>query len=214
VIYSTGYFECLILPKLMARLERIAPGISVVSEMLMTELPEEALTRGEVSFAVGLDDFFDVPKRLRSQPFIRDELVCMARKDHPRIGDFLSREEFCSARHLYHSTLGTPFTYSLVDRWLEENQLQRKFAVTAVGFMTATLILEETDYIMTLPRRLATKFVEKMDLKIVQPPDNFPEFQLNLIWHPLFENEPSQIWMQQQLVELAEAIVLKEAASD
>jgi DNA-binding transcriptional LysR family regulator len=204
VIYSTGYFECLILPKLMAKLEKMAPGISIVSEMLTTELPEDALNRGEASFVVALDDVFDVPSRLRSQHLLKDTLVCMTRKGNPLIGDRLSREAYCSARHLYHSTLGTPFNYSLMDGWLEANHLKRDFAFTAIGFMTATLVLEETDCVMTLPRRLAFKFVEKMNLKIVQPPKDFPEFQLNLIWHPLFEKEPSNIWMRRQLTKIVQ----------
>jgi DNA-binding transcriptional LysR family regulator len=203
VIYCTEYFECVVLPKLMAHLEKAAPRVSVVSEILAPELPEARLTSGEVSVVIGVEGFVSTPKRLTSIPLLKDSLVCMVRADNPKVGDRISLEAFSRATHLYHSTLGTPFTATLLDSWLREKGISRKFAFTTAGFMPAVLTISRTDYIMTLPLRLAEILAQTMPLRIIEPPDDFPEMQLKMIWHPLHEQIPSHKWLRSQLMELA-----------
>ena len=54
VLYCTEYFECLVMPKLMAHLEKVAPHCSIVAEILTYELPESKLTSGDVDFVIGV----------------------------------------------------------------------------------------------------------------------------------------------------------------
>lgn len=170
VIYCAEYFECIMLPRLMARLEWVAPHVSIVSEVLKPEIPEHAMIRGDVTCVVGIEGVVEPPRRFRSQPLIHEPLVCMVRKGNPRFKARLTAEEFTRATHLYHSTLGTPFTYTMVDQWLKKHKLKRKFAITTGAFLPAALIVAETDYIMLLPRRLARILAHNLDLRQVEPP--------------------------------------------
>lgn len=56
---------------------------------------------------------------------------------------------------------------------------------------------------MTLPLQLAKMLLNYEDLRIVQLPGKIPEFQLDLIWHKMYENEPAHQWMREQLIALA-----------
>ena len=89
---------------------------------------------------------------------------------------------------------------------LKKQGIQRKCSVTTAAFLPAALILAETDYIMTLPRRMAKKLVKIMALRIVELPNNPPDFQLNLIWHPLYEKDPAHIWFKEQLLSLENSL--------
>ncbi len=62
VLYCTEYFECVVLPKLMAHLEKVAPHCSIVAEILTYELPESKLTSGDVDFIIGVEGLMDIPK--------------------------------------------------------------------------------------------------------------------------------------------------------
>ncbi len=202
VLYCTEYFECLVMPKLMAHLEKVAPHCTVAAEILTHELPESKLTSGEVDFVIGVEGLMDIPKNLKSRSWIKDSLVCVVREENKNIGPSVSLEQLTETPHILISILGSPFRFGLLDNWLEKQGVQRKYSVSTAAFLPAALILVETDYIMTLTRRMATKLTEIMPLRLVKLPNNPPDFRLNLIWHPLYEKDPAHIWFKWQLLSL------------
>ena len=206
VLYCTEYFECLVMPKLMARLEEVAPHCSIVAEILTHELPESKLTSGEVDFVIGVEGLMDIPKNLKSRSWIQDSLVCVVRKENKKIGQFVSLEQLTETPHILISILGSPFRFGILDNWLEKHNVLRKYSVSTAAFLPAALILAETDYIMTLTRRMATKLSEIMPLRLVELPNNPPDFQLNLIWHPLYEKDSAHIWFKEQLLSLENSL--------
>jgi len=175
VIYSTEYFECAFLPPLTAHLEKTAPNIRVVTEILTPYIPDSEKTNGEIDFIIGAEGAVAVPKRLNSRPWLQDTLACIVRRQNAFIGDCISLEQFTQIPHVIHSTLGTPFRFSFLDKWLERKKILRRVAVTTSGFLSAAMIVAETDYLMTLPLRLAQKLINAMDLRIVSPPVDFPK---------------------------------------
>ena len=200
VIYCTEYFECVVMPKLMAHLEQVAPYCSIAAEILTYEFPESKLTSGDVDFVVGIEGLVDFPKILLSRTWIQDSLVCLIRAENKKIGQSISLKQFAETPHILLSILGTPFKFTFLDNWLKKQNIMRKYSVTTAAFLPAALILAETDYIMTLPRRMARKLTEIMALRLVELPNNPPKFQLNLIWHPLYEKDPAHLWFKQQLL--------------
>jgi DNA-binding transcriptional LysR family regulator len=205
-LYGPEYYECVFLPILAKRLVKIAPNVKIITEILSTEVPESELSSGEVDFSVGVESGLQISKRLHCQSWCNDRLTCLVRKENKNVGDRISLEEFTQIPHVYHSTLGTPFKFTFLDEWLQENNLSRKFAFTIPGYMAAGMTIAETDYLMTLPLRLAQKLVQIMKLRIVMPPESFPEYRLNLIWHPLYEMDPARVWFRDQLLDLANQV--------
>jgi DNA-binding transcriptional LysR family regulator len=202
VIYSTEYFECVYLPILIARFEKQAPKINMQLGILTQKIPEKEIASGDVDFVIGVESMGETPKYLRSRPWVGDKLVCVVRAGNTDFSNRIGLKQYSEAGHIYHTMLGTPFSQLPLDRWLEQRNIKRQLAVTTTGYLSAAMIASETDYILTLPLRLAEKLVETMDLKILQPPDNFVGYQLNLIWHPLFEKDPAHSWLQNQLLNL------------
>ena len=202
VIYSTEFFECVFLPLLSARLEKMAPNIRVVTEILTQYIPESGMTNGEIDFVIGVEDGIVVPRRLNIQPWFQDSLTCIVRRQNPVVGASVSLEQFTKIPQILHSTLGTPFRFTFLDQWLEKNKISRKVAVTTTGFLSATMTIAETNYLMTLPLRVAQKLVDAMDLRIVNPPPDFPEYKLSLISHPLYGKDPAHMWFRNQLLDI------------
>ena len=204
VIYSTEYFECVYFPLLIARLERKAPGIKLKLGILERNIPEKRLTNGDVNFVIGVEDVSDVPKRIHSRPWAEDSLSCLVREQNAEVGDHISLAQYSQMKHIYHSTFGTPFAHALLDRWLQENGIQRRVAVTTTGYLSAAMIVAETNYLLTLPTRLAQRLVETMGLRMVIPPENFPGYKLNLMWHPIYEKDPACMWLRGQLIDIVQ----------
>jgi len=202
VIHCTEYFECVVMPKLMAHMERVAPHCSIVAEILTYELPMSKLISGDVDFVISVEGLLDIPKNMASRTWIQDSLVCVVREKNKKIGESISLEQFTETPHILLSILGSPFKFTFLDKWLKKQNIKRKYSVTTAAFLPAALILAETDNILTLPRRMATKLAEIMALRLVELPNNPPNFQLNLIWHPLYEKDPAHIWFKMQLLNL------------
>lgn len=200
VVYCPEYFECLVMPKLMSHLEKVAPHCKILAEILTYELPESKLTNGDVDFVIGVEGLMDIPKNLRSRSWIQDSLVCIAREKNKKIGDSISMEQFAETPHILFSVLGTPFRNAFLDKWLQGKNIRREFNVTTAALLPAALTLAETDYIMTLPRGVATKLTEMLPLRLVELQNDPPNFQLNMIWHPLYEKDPAHIWFKWQLL--------------
>ena len=172
------------------------------------------MTNGEIDFVIGVEDGIAVPKRLNIQPWFQDALTCIVRGQNPLLGNSISPEQFASIPQIIHSTLGTPFRFSFLDQWLKKKKISRQVAVTTSGFLSAAMIVAETNYLMTVPLRLAQKLVDAMDLRIVKPPSDFPKYKLSLIWHPLYGNDPAHVWFRNQLLDIIDQLPPLKAFAD
>jgi hypothetical protein len=56
-----------------------------------------------------------------------------------------------------------------------------------------------TDLIATVPRNLATTFVKSWKLRLVQPPFQFPSFDVTQYWHQRYDQEPGNVWLRNLL---------------
>ncbi len=201
IIYGPEYFEAVYLPALTSYFQNQAPNISIKAGIVTTSI-EDLLTSGEVDYIIGIEGIHEFPNRLQHQSWLNDKLTCVARKDNTTIGDRISLDEFKKMHHIYHSTLGTPYAPTFLDKWLKQNKINRHITANVSGYLSAAMITEMTDYVLTVPLHLARKLITKMDLRIVEPPATFPDYRLNLVWHPIYENDPSQIWLREKLLDL------------
>lgn len=202
LIATTDYSENIVLPPLTGLFAEQAPNAVLETRPLGPELPEQALERREITLVLGVEDYMAPTARLKSRPWISDRLVCLVhpqRKNNP--GQRISLKQFLDARHVYPSPLGVKT--NIVDTWLAQRGHSRKIAVTTRSYLAAALIVQNTDYVLSLPERVGRTMSQLFGLRILQPPRGFPGFRLNIIWHPLYENEPSLQWLLQQMDVLA-----------
>ncbi|MCW8908183.1 MAG: LysR family transcriptional regulator [Sedimenticola sp.] len=191
-IALTSYGENVLLPEISHAFCACAPGARVDITRLTEQVPLEALERGEIDLVVGVREYLPPQKQLRSEPYLRDRLVCVAKKGRRR-SRRLSLRQFLAHRHVYPTPLG--IKHNIVDEWLARQDTQRDIAVSTHSYLVAARIVSETDYLLSLPSRIAEQLVGLFPLEVLEPPTDFPAFELNLIWHPLYENEPAIRWL-------------------
>lgn len=201
-IALTDYGENVVLPKLSERFWRHAPHASLEVVRLSQQLPEMALEKGEVDLVVGVEQYIQAPKSLNSRLWIKEQLVCLACKNikHRK---FISLKEFIGRRHVYPSPLGVKA--NIVDEWLADQGMTRSIAVSTHSYLVAARLVSQTDYLLSVPSQIGRQLIELFPLQLLQPPKGFPGFQLNLIWHPLYENDPALKWLLSQMIELEES---------
>lgn len=208
VIATTDYIEFILLPPLIETLGRRAPNIEIVIREPHKKLPETAVADNPVDFMIGFDVNLDPPAHIRRETLFDDRMTCVVRRDHPVLtGDGMTFDQFMACNHMVISRRerGT----GLVDDWLEERGMSRKIGLVLPNFLSAPLIVANTDLVLSLPLRLAERFTEFAPLKILPTPIDLPAYRLVMFWHPLQEKDPAHAWLRRQILETCEQITQK-----
>ena len=105
----------------------------------------------------------------------------MVREDHPRVGRRLTLRRYVDERHVLVSTHGR--VRGNVDLGLEKVGKVRDVAFTLPHFLVAPAIIRDTDYIVTLPERVARRSAELGGIRLPKPPVPIPGFDVSMARH-------------------------------
>jgi DNA-binding transcriptional LysR family regulator len=158
------------------------------------------LESGDLDLAIIAYRLPDEPG-LRQRKLLTEEFVCIARNDHPALGDTLDLDDFVALSHALISPTGQGV--GVVDRALAAQGLKRRVALRVPHFLVAPLIVTHSDLIATVPRRVAEKLAAGLPLTLYDPPISIPSFDVWQVWHERQHHEPGGRWLRA----LAEAAV-------
>ena len=194
ILGSTDYVEYVVLPPLIKHLAKVGPNIRIRLKRFKPADVEEHLEKRELDVVIRLQQV--ISNRLRSSLFIRESPVVLARIDHPGVEATMTREAYCRLRHVVIDSV--EMSDRIQQQW-NVHDMERTVALRSPNFLSAPMILAESDLIATLPLKIARMFVRGGRLKIVPFPLPVGQFDLEMVWHPLLEKEPQQQWFREQL---------------
>jgi DNA-binding transcriptional LysR family regulator len=190
--------EVVFLPPLLERLKRDAPGARVEVAQYPVEGIREALETGKIDAALGFMP--ELGGGIAQRRLFRDRYVCLVRDDHPLIRRGMSAAQFRAVRHVLIASSGTG--HEVVERMLEEQGLRGNIALRVPHFMVVPMILARTDLVCTVPLQLAQAFGASDRFRMLEVPLALPAFDVRLLWHERFEQEPGNRWLRGQLLDL------------
>jgi DNA-binding transcriptional LysR family regulator len=192
LILATDYVLSMLGFAVDQRLRAEAPGVSL---RFIPNTPNDGaiLREGGADLAIGI--YAELPQEMRSRQLLTDRLVCVARKDHPKIGKRLSLEEFIKLEHIQTAPRGQPGGY--LDDTLEEKGYSRRVARALPFFLPALYLTSRTDYLLTISERIATQMAPILGLKIFEPPLALRPYALSLVWHPRFDGDAAHRFLRE-----------------
>lgn len=199
VIAASDYVELVLLPALLRRLEKVAPGVRLLLKPWgLHEAPAE-LARGEVDLMLG---FYDkLPAHHHEQLLFEDEYVCVVRRRHPMIKTKLSLTQYLALSHvLVSSRSDSPGS---VDRALAALGKKRSIGARVSHFMTVPVLVSQTDFVAALDRRVAQVFAAPLGLKLFPPPLKLAKGSIGQVWHEQQHSDPAQRWLRQVIADVA-----------
>lgn len=196
-IAATDYMEFLLLPDLFRLIEQAAPGIDIQIKRTESAFPLTQLENGSLDVVLGFASILEPPSQLCCEHLFVDLMACVVRENHPDIVNPPSLERYLSAAHMLISRTGS--LVGVIDDKLAEMGLERRIKLIVPHFLSAPLIVAESDMILSLPYRLAAQFRKLVALKILPVPIELPSYELALIWHPLREKDPAHYWLREQI---------------
>lgn len=196
-IAATDYMEFLLLPELTRRLEQSAPGVDIHIKRTESAFPLAQLENGSLDVVLGFASVLNPPTHLNCEQLFKDRMACVVRPDHPRIGAAPSLQDYLAATHMLISRTGDKL--GVIDEKLAETGGERRIHCIVPHFLSAPLLMAQTDMILSLPYRLAIAFQQLVPLRIWPVPVELPAYDLVMIWHPLWEKDPAHSWLREQI---------------
>ena len=204
VLASSDYMEYAFLPSLIKQLGSSAPQVDLMLKYIEPGDIDQALARGEIDAAVRL---FNTKSRrdIVSEKIAAEEPVVLMQKEHPRVPGFhLDLQQYLSEPHLVIDSMELSRE---VESLLSEQQLQRRIQLQVPSFLSAPIILAESDMLATVPTYIARRFIQGERLKIASLPLQLGYFPVMLSWHKFKDQDPAQQWFRQQLVAVGQELV-------
>ncbi|TYC64320.1 LysR family transcriptional regulator [Rhodobacterales bacterium] len=200
VLGLSDYAAFVLLPRLTARLDHEAPGVSLVVRNTSHSIGLPMLENGDVELIAG--NFPDPPSHMREELLYEEDFVCAVRGDHSSLEGTIDLDRYLSLRHLQVSTKGNPSGY--VDAVLAEKGLKRTVAVTVGHFLMAPMLTDASDLVATEPRRLFAPLADRLPLRLFPPPLEIPPFQVVQTWHARHDADPGHQWLRRVLLEVGQ----------
>jgi DNA-binding transcriptional LysR family regulator len=211
-IVSPDLFDALVLPALLRRLGREAPGIDLAIVPMPPRL-SDSLETGEVDLAIhpvllDAEPFelgANVDPQLQQRTLFRDSLRCFLRADHPALAKRrkLSLRTYSALSHILVSPSGEG--PGVVDRVLTTRNLERRIALRVPHFSSALTIVAQSDLVLTAPHSL-NEFPAASALACHPAPLELPEHAVTMLWHPRFTEDPAHRWLRDLMVEVTASI--------
>jgi len=199
---ASDYVELILLPRLLERLGRVAPGIDVWVHTY-ADHGDEALASGVLDVVIG------PPHAARAagsfEKVLFDEaFTCIVRAGHPLADSRMTLARYCAAPHLLVAPRGTPG--SIVDDVLAAAGRSRRIAAAIPHFLVVPYVIAGSDLVATLASRVAAMFADTLGLVRMPPPFAIPKFQIAVAWHERSHHDVPQRWFREQLIAVAAEI--------
>jgi DNA-binding transcriptional LysR family regulator len=207
VIAAPDFLATLLLPPLLQAIAREAPGIALDVVPSTRRGNAWLLETGEVDLALGA--IVDHSSAIRRMDLCTEGFACAAREGHPVIRGKLDLRAYVETPHLV-ITLGDDATPTWIDQALAKLGKQRHVAVRVRYFMTAPLVISQSDLLLTGPSMLIRYFARLVPLQVLAPPLDLPTYPEEAYWHERFDDDPSHAWLRELVKKTAHGFGLAE----
>lgn len=196
-ICMTDITQLVLLPQLWESLRATAPGIAIETLPMTTDAARQ-LESGEADLAIGFMPQLEAG--FHQQALFVQSFVCLVGRDHPRIGASLDLAGYEAEDHAVISSSGA--APALIEREIERLGIRRRVALKSPSFLAAAFVVEHTDLLLTVPRRLGEILQGRGDYRIFPVPFSLPEYEVKQHWHARFHHDEGNRWLRRLIARL------------
>ena len=199
-IAATDYALRAVIVPFIAALRQQAPGVRVAVLPVNNAQLAQQFAQGSVDIALITPD--TTPPDLHAKTLYDEEYVCLLRNDHPLAAqDALTLDAFCAQDHALVSYHGGNF-HGVTDNALAALGRSRRVTLSVGSFLVLPEILQNSDLISVVPRRLANNLD---GLSVCAPPLAIAGFSKTMVWHERTHRDAGYRWVRERLYTTARA---------
>lgn len=201
-IVATDAQTLLLMPEVMRRVSREAPGLRVAVEGYGHDMIAQ-IQQGRIDFAFALASS-PLPPGAESFVLGSDRLMLVTRQGHPLSTGPVSAEDYSRHPHATVTIFGDGQTE--VDAALAARRLSRTIALTTPHFVAALSVVATTDYVTTLSEALARRFSDTFGLALRPSPLFAERITITLVWDRLRSTDPIHVWFRELIRDVAATV--------
>ena len=201
---ASDYLDPLFLPEVVARVQRLAPGMAIEMQPLSGDFDVQArLAAGDADLVIG--NGLRPPEELHLGRLMSDEIVCLVAEDHPAArmtARAWTPERYLECQHVAPTPLhgNTP---GVIDEHLASLGLRRDVVVKSAHFSLFPLMVAGSLLVLTTGRLFCSRYVDSLPVRIVRCPVAFPPLTYYQLWHELTHASAANRWLREQVREVA-----------
>lgn len=183
-----------VLPRLVEELGLQAPRVELRVLNVPSDLTE-ALGQGHPMVAVAPTAFVGANIVARPLGKLRFGVAC--RKGHPLIKRPLTVERWLHYPHVVVRIDNG--AANLISSELARRGLQRQVGLEVPSFLSALLVVAQSDFLLNSPMPLTHEVAQALELTVRPLPLPIPEPPFALVWHERFRADPAHQWTRDLL---------------
>lgn len=194
--------ELLLLPRLVAHLRQVAPNIQLeVIPVDMQKLDEWLLT-GRIDAAICNRN--ETVSSAQRELMMYQRYVCLLNRNHPRIGDKLTMDDYM---HEQHVVVSATSGHHIVEDRLKEFGLERDIVVEVPHFAALGELIASSELLVTLPFNAASIYVRRGNGRILELPFHVPNPEVFLYAHTEIGDITAKTWFYNVLCQAAPMMI-------
>ena len=189
-IAANDFQRDLLLPPLLARLRKHAPGVKL--RVIPSNVPGLEMLRDEQCQLVISPRPPDGADILQKRLFEDEHRVYYDAAQRPppeTLADYMA------ADHV--TVVYEPQRALDMDQWMLKNGVQRRFVATVPGFAGLASFVRGSDLLATAPLRLQSHLLR--GLATAKLPINCPPMPMYMVWHARHHHDPAHRWLRGEL---------------
>ena len=181
-------------PDILKMVSEKAPHVQVTLDAEYVNDIKEKLRYQEIDFAISYACFED--SGFASKEVFTDELVVVASRTHPRIGDTITEEELHGERHAAQSEAQGVQNFSAQAYC----NIDCDIAYKGASLGNVLHVVGQSELITLAPRWVVDMMPNRDWLKVLAHPSSDNKIKAYLNWHESSERDKGHIWMRDQLL--------------
>ena len=202
-IATSDMIEVAIVPALLKRLQKEAPGVQLSIRSTGGEFPKGDLENGTYDLAIA--GFYDkLPEGFLQSKLIETGFSIAYRTGHPLGPKKPTAAQYFDCEHAL-ITLQGDFKDNL-QQVIQGKKRTRRIVFGSYSFTGIAWTLVNSDLVLTAPTILLKRYQEHFALHVQSPPITIPNIELRMAWHSLTHKDPLKKWFREVIKEEFQAL--------
>ena len=202
IIMTNDFIAFAMLPRLLARLQREAPGVAVQIRAWQEHVVPSELARGDADLVLGFNR--GLPVGHHATPLFQDRFIFVAREGHPAVRGKITLATYTKLKHVIVSH--EPNARGVFDDLLAQRGLSRNVALRVSHFLLVPPIIAATDYVAALSEIVAVPAEKTLRLQLLKMPLPFEAAIVHMVWHERTGGSPAHAWFRGIVEEVGRSI--------
>ncbi len=191
--------EMMFMPRLMAHLQPLAPGIRISCRQIERDRYAQALAAGEADLALG-----QVPPgqpELVHQRLSEEPWVCLVGRGHAaEAATEVTRRQFLETPHVAIRSEVT--VEARIAKAMGVDYAQRRVALEVHHFMAMPLVLAQYPLLAVIPQTVAHAFEPLLQLRSLPLPYPIEAVHVSQFWHRRSQHDTGHRWLRGVIAQL------------